>query len=360
MRILLVTRVISPFQIELGEAFKRLGHDIRVLFSTGDAGTRPKHWLSELPRWCYSIDVESQPLKMRSILADIRPEAIVYGGYRGYPLLLTKELARRRGIPFGLWLEKPLPAPTWRLALRDVVLPPILAGVDFVWPIGPSALKAYSPMVGERTQLNVVPYGQELRANLEFERTYPGGNAPVRFLFSGKYQHRNNVWELLSAFRNVRLKYQGRAELVLSGYAGMDEAVRKRIQQDPVLSAACRHDTQFETWEDRLRPFKQSDVLCMPGTHAGWGLIVPEAMSLGMPVIAGPGIESAQMLVRDGVSGALVGPAFFEIERAMESYLANPDQVREHGINARGASQVCDATNVATRMAELLSFAGPR
>ncbi len=206
----------------------------------------------------------------------------------------------------------------------------------------------------DRGRLHVLPYGEDLSSNFRFERTYPSATDPIRFLFSGKYQHRNNVWEMLSAFRHMRLRYGERARLVLSGYAGMDKEVRRHIEADNVLKPAVTHDVDFATWDDRLRPFRNADVLLMPGVHAGWGLIVPEAMSLGMPVIGGEGIESAFMLVRPGVDGYVVGASFLQIEDAMMRFLDEPAAVERMGRSARERSRLCDATAVAARLREIV------
>ncbi|MGE0323050.1 MAG: glycosyltransferase family 4 protein [Polyangiaceae bacterium] len=358
MKILFITRVISPFQIELGQALRELGHDAHILFSTGDTGTRPKHWNGTLESWTHAVNIENNPLRLVPFIDNLRPGAIVYGGYRGFPLPLAKRLAKQRGIHLGFWLEKPLPTTTFRQVIRDVVVREVLSGASFVWPIGPEALRTYSQFVDERSQLHVVPYGEDLSKNLRFDRRYPKAGEPVRFLFSGKYQHRNNIWELLSAFRTIRQRYLDRAELVLSGYAGMDHEVRRYVAEDEILRPAVRHDVEFETWDDRLRPFRESDVLAMPGTHAGWGLIVPEALSLGMPVIAGRGMESAEMLVDDSC-GRLVGASAYQIVDALALYLDHPELIAKHGAKARQRAKVCDACAIGERMVELLASLPP-
>lgn len=353
-RVLFITRVVSPFQLELGAALRALGHEAHVLFSNGDIGTRPKHWAMEIPDWAHTVDIESHPFRVGQVFDRIRPEAIVYGGYRGYPVPVAKRLARKRGIPFGFWLEQPFPTSTLRRVVRDAMIAQALRDADFVWPIGPRALALYETLIAQTGRLHVVPYGQDLSRNLEYSRRYPGLTDPITFLFSGKYQHRNNIWELLSAFRSVRQRYGDRARLLLSGYSGMDAEVRAHVASDPLLEPAVSHDVDFDTWDDRLRPFRNADVLCMPGVHAGWGLIVPEAMSLGMPVIGGSGIESALMLVRPGREGFIVGPSYLEIEDAMTVFMEQPELVREFGNRARERARLCDAPAVAARIMELL------
>lgn len=353
--LLFITRVVSPFQIELGSALRAMGHDAHVLFSNGDIGTRPKHWDVQMPDWAHAVDIESNPLRLMPVLDRVRPQAVVYGGYRGLPVPVAKRACRKRGIAFGFWLEQPFPTATWRKVVRDVMIERALQGADFVLPIGPRALAIYEALMADRGRLHVLPYGQDLSKNFAFERRYPGAADPVTFLFSGKLHHRNNVWELLSAFRHLRQRFGQRARLLMSGYSGMEREVREHIADDPVLSPAVRHDVEFSTWDDRLRPFREADVLLMPGVHAGWGLIVPEAMSLGMPVIAGNGIESALMLVRPEREGYVVGPSFLEIEDAAAKLLEDPTLIRRMGESARERARICDAPAVGARLLEILA-----
>lgn len=353
-RLLLITRVLSPFQLELTQALRDAGVDAHVLFSTGGQTTRPRHWKVEPPNWTHIVDIESYPLRLRPIFRQLRPEAVIYGGYRGWPVPLAKRLCAQSGARMGFWLERPLPTTTAKKVVRDLMIQRALKGADFVWPIGPLALQTYSPLVSPASELNVVPYGQDYSQNLKQARDYPHADGPITFLFSGKYEHRNNVWELLSAFRSIRAEFGKRARLMLSGYSGMDAAIREHIRTDTLLSDAVEHDVDFSEWEERLRPFRRSDVFYLPGVHAGWGLVVPEAMSLGMPVIAGHGIESAQMLVRPGQDGFLVGPSYLQVQDAMRRFLENPSLVAEIGQSARKRVEVCDVASVARRMLELL------
>lgn len=348
--LLLVTRVESPFQLELLTALRELGLDARVLFSTGDTGTRPRHWHVDLPDWAVSADVEHEPWRLPRIMDQLRPRVVIQGGYRGWPVHLGRALARRDGRKFGFWLEKTLPGPTWRRALKELAIRQALVGADFVFCIGAGAMEEYQPLLDDRGRLHCLPYAQDLSANLAWQRTPRAPDAPVTFLFSGKFLHRNNVWELLSACRSVRERHGERMRLLLSGYAGMDRDVRSALASDPVLAPAVTHDVDFERWEDRLRPFKRADVLLIPGLHAGWGLIVPEAMSLGLPVIASAGVESARSLVREGTDGFLVEPVYFRIEDAMEHFMQHPAAIDVMGRSARERARSCDTRTVARHL----------
>ncbi|MGM0578887.1 MAG: glycosyltransferase family 4 protein [Myxococcota bacterium] len=352
-RILLISRVLSPFQLELVQALRDRGVEAHVLFSNGGTGTRPKHWDIQVPEWAILRDVESNPLEIRGILDELRPDAVVYGGYRGLPVPLTIRHCKRRGIGLAFWLEPPFPTLGWRNMLREVLMSRVLREADYLFCIGPSSMEFFQRLIPDEGRLHCLPYGQDLSDNFGFERDRGGDT--VTFLFSGKYQHRNNIWEMLSAWRDLRVRHGERVRFLLSGYSGMEPAVREEVRRDPVLREATTHDVDFDTWSERLRPFKTADVLMIPGIHAGWGLIVPEAMSLGMPVIGSAGIGAVRFMVRDGDNGFVIQPTYWHMVRAMERFLEEPSLIERMGEVARRDARVADAPTVAGRMLDLLA-----
>lgn len=350
--VLLITRVASPFQLELTAALRQQACDAHVLFSTGQRGTRPKHWEQAWPEWAHLVDVDRRPHLLRGLFDRIAPRAVVFGGYRGLSLPAARALCRRRGVSLSLWLEPPLPGWGPKQLVRDLMIRRALADVDFLLCIGPIALEFYHRFARDRTRLHSLPYGQDLSKNLAWKREY--NTETIKFLFSGKYLHRNNVWEMLAAFRSVRQEFGKRVEMILSGYAGMEAAIRAHVASDPILREGISHDTEFRSWEDRMRPFKQADVFVLPGLHAGWALVVPEAMSLGMPVIGSRGINAVRALIRDGHSGIVVEPTYEHIEEAMRRFVRSPELVGKMGRNGRSASHGVHSQRVAERLLELV------
>jgi glycosyltransferase involved in cell wall biosynthesis len=59
--------------------------------------------------------------------------------------------------------------------------------------------------------------------------------------------------------------------------------------------------------EEVMRQYRRHDVLVMCSTYEGFGLVVPEAMSQRLPVVATP-VGGARTLLRDGETGLAVPP----------------------------------------------------
>jgi glycosyltransferase involved in cell wall biosynthesis len=342
----------APFVVEVGEAVRSLGLDVRLLFTSGRTRPRPKHWDAEpVPEWVYLQDPGTRPgtvRRIRSLLDEFRPGVVIVSKPGAWHTHVAIREAKRRGMKSALWQEQPMPRSLPRSLVRDFLYRMFLKKVDYVVGVGYRSVRYFQRVAGERCQYFCIPYGQDLSANYEFRREY-STDGPVRFLFSGRLETRNNILETLYAVKHAAVAHEGRVRLVMSAYAGREEQIRRLIDADPVLSKIVTHDTDFETWEDRLRPFKNSDVLLYPGLHSGWALVVPEAMSLGMPVISSPGVEAARFLVRDGIEGFLIEPTYTNIETSIERFVENPGLIGQMGMRARERSRQVDAPTVGQR-----------
>jgi len=49
-----------------------------------------------------------------------------------------------------------------------------------------------------------------------------------------------------------------------------------------------------------------ADVLCVPSRYDGWGLVVPEGLAAGLPVIGTDRMGAALEFVKSGVNGWLI------------------------------------------------------
>ncbi len=142
----------------------------------------------------------------------------------------------------------------------------------------------------------VVPHGVSSR--LIAEAPDPGAPRGAGLLFCGTWDHMKGISylcaainELHAAGRPVRLTVLGPgvgSELVLDGF---DAAVR------PFVTVIDRAP------EDRvMEEYRRHDALLFTSTYEGFGLVVIEAMSQGLPVIATP-LGCAATLVHSGDTG---------------------------------------------------------
>jgi phosphatidylinositol alpha-mannosyltransferase len=150
-------------------------------------------------------------------------------------------------------------------------------------------------------------------------------------LFVGRFDPRNGLKEMLRAFTLLRER-RNDVRLVVLGDGPL------RPVHERSVPAHLRDDVLFEGRVDQLRPryLASSDVLCTPCHLASFGMVLLEAMSSGVPVVASQ-ISGFQLLMQQGVQGLLVdhdgdGTHFCG---ALDQLLEDPDLARRMGAAGR-------------------------
>jgi glycosyltransferase involved in cell wall biosynthesis len=182
-------------------------------------------------------------------------------------------------------------------------------------------------------RIDVVAHGVSGR----FLSTAPQG-APrgAGALFCGSWDYTKGITYLAAAFSSLA---EGGCPVPLT-------VLGPGVPADLVLSAFSAAARSCVTVVDRvpeervIDEYRRHDVLVFPSTYEGFGLVLLEAMSQGLPVVATPA-GCAPELVRDGDTGVLVP---FRDSRALADavtrIMRSPDERRRLGAN--GAARVAD------------------
>ena len=156
-----------------------------------------------------------------------------------------------------------------------------------------------------------------------------GGKRNV--LFVGRFDPRNGLKEMLRAFILLRERRDD-VRLVILG----DGPLRPVFQRS--IPVELRDDVLFEGRVDQLRPryLASTEILCTPCHLASFGMVLLEAMSAGVPVVASQ-ISGFKLLMQQGVEGLLVdhdgaGTNFAE---ALDHLLDNPELAQRMGVAGR-------------------------
>jgi glycosyltransferase involved in cell wall biosynthesis len=122
---------------------------------------------------------------------------------------------------------------------------------------------------------------------------------PVRFLFVGRLIPRKRPLEVVEAFASARRELP-KATLTIVGAGELEEDVRQAATRTPGVEFIGRREA------DGLDAvYAESDILVLPALREVWGLVVNEAVSHGMYVVASDQVGSAHDLL-DDETGVLV------------------------------------------------------
>jgi len=144
------------------------------------------------------------------------------------------------------------------------------------------------------SKLRYLPLGFDA-SKIAFSNQTPGEKKPLRLLYAGRVTQRKGIKYLLEAMKafdrnSVQLDIIGHVQgsgAGLRSYEG-SYTLHKPVSQAQLFSMYCNYD-----------------ALVLPSVFEGFGLVIPEAMAAGLPVIATPHTIGPE-LIRHGLNGYLV------------------------------------------------------
>ena len=206
----------------------------------------------------------------------------------------------RAGGPWCFWGERPgFHQPQWvGRVVRKWKLARLHASPVPIWGIGEFGVDGYRKEFGSQREYFNLPYFSDLKRFEAIEREEKRERV---FLFSGSLIARKGVDLLASAFvrlvrevPNVRLRIVG------------DGQLRQLMMQKLSPVSERIEFVGFRDWHELPGEYAAADVLCVPSRYDGWGLVVPEGLAVGLPVIATDRMGAALEFVRRGKNGWLV------------------------------------------------------
>ena len=299
MKVFVLTDCPSPYQVEL---FNQIESQGECALEVGYLRSRDpdRKWTSSPIRHS-SIELDGPTIeKSRASGAVRNADLVVFNYYRHADAERLIDDRTRSGGPWCFWGERPgFHAPAWagRL-LRKWKLSKLHATSVPIWGIGKFAIDGYRREFGSQRAYFNLPYFSDLQ---RFSVAKRERSADRVFLFSGSLIARKGVdllarafVRLATEFDNVRLKIVGDGELrdVVAQTLG---PVSERVEF-----------VGFKDWNELPGEYASADVLCVPSRYDGWGLVVPEGLASGLPVIATDQMGAALEFVNTGRNGWLV------------------------------------------------------
>lgn len=341
---------------KLREEFAALGHDCDVLLAP-DIAARPENW-----RVRQTVSPWLADRAIRRALAARGPyDVIDVASAEGMVLAARRRMRGRRG-PVIVSRSHGLEHLNYRRTLEDaadglihkpwtrrlwypgVRLPQVAAAArlaDALVVLNPAdrdfALEAgWQPP----ERIHLVPHGVSAR----FLADAPPPDAPrgEGVLFCGSWDNVKGAPYLARAM--ALMAAQGDApRLTILGpglpedavLAGFDEAARPFVRVVPRAAE-----------DEVMRQYRSHDVLVACSTYEGFGMVIVEAMSQRLPVVATP-VGCAPTVIRDGENGVLVPPRDpAALAAALRRLLA--DAAARRAMGDRAAASVAPLTWRAT------------
>ena len=230
------------------------------------------------------------------------------------------DAARRRGwkciydLPIGYWAasedifnEEAKREPQWAATLTGLLDSDAkrerktreLETADAVIVASSFTQRTLEGVPNFKARVHVVPYGAPAPTPGAVVQPvgglYDGGSRPLRVLFAGSLGQRKGISYLLDAVDRMK----GHAELTLLG--------AKTVDGCAALDAAVRVHRWIPTLPhaDLLAEMERQDVLVLPSLFEGFGLVILEGMSRGLPVIA-TAHTAGPDVIDDGTDGFIV------------------------------------------------------
>jgi glycosyltransferase involved in cell wall biosynthesis len=145
-------------------------------------------------------------------------------------------------------------------------------------------------------KIRVVPYGAPPAISVDRALTLPRSNKPLQLLWAGTFGIRKGAHYLLAAWR--RHNFGAHAQLTIHGTVTLPDRLLLPLPPGIILGGSIPRAKLLDV-------YRQSDALIFPTLCDGFGLVVTEAFSCGLPVITTTAAGAAD-LVRSGENGLLV------------------------------------------------------
>ncbi|MCP5560747.1 MAG: glycosyltransferase family 4 protein [Verrucomicrobiaceae bacterium] len=170
-----------------------------------------------------------------------------------------------------------------------------------IWGIGQWAVDSYKREIGGEREFRNLPYFSDLLRFQNDDLTTEASNrSGLRFLFVGGLSERKGADLVLAAFRQLHAEEPEVGHtLTFTG----DGPLKESLQKDAApLGDRCQF-AGFADWSQLPGAYRQHDCLVVPSRYDGWGMVVPEGLAAGLPVIASDCMGSALDLIRPTLNG---------------------------------------------------------
>lgn len=166
----------------------------------------------------------------------------------------------------------------------------------------------------------ILPSALDMNEKEHYKRIV-GCNTGKMILYVGRFIYGKGIDVLLKAFAEM----QGDNELDIVG----GRAPEEYLMLIDKLGIQNIRFINFSNKERLINYYKAADIVVLPTRSDTWGLVIPEAMSLGVPVISTNQCVAALTLIKENVNGYVVPADDVDALYKKIYLLLNDDEIRK-------------------------------
>lgn len=174
--------------------------------------------------------------------------------------------------------------------------------------------------------ITIIPYGVDFDRFEFAQKSDKDLNAPLKMIYVGQISRRKGLHHLLKYTR----ENAGKVSLKLAGDLNVEYDLYKEYSNDLNIDFLG-----FVTRDKLAEVYKESDVFIFPTLGEGFGLVVLEALSCGVPVICSD-LAGGNDAIKDGINGFVFKAGNdIDMDQKIDKIISGEVSLSELSANAR-------------------------
>jgi glycosyltransferase involved in cell wall biosynthesis len=170
-------------------------------------------------------------------------------------------------------------------------------------------LKAKAAVMSGRPDIIVMPHGLELDSSIDIEIDHLRRRSAHLLqhrllLYVGQLHERKGLPELLEAMKKIHAEKPD-VVLAIIGQGHLEKSLREHVRRENLGGVV--HFLGTRPHSAVMAFMRLSDVFVLPSHEEPFGIVLIEAMSQGLPIVA-TNVQNIPCLVTEGVNGFTVAP----------------------------------------------------
>ncbi len=290
--------------------------DFEVWFN---ARTEPgRSWEMDESQWGFAyrylpaVRVAGRMFGLPIPLLAKEPPDLLVSLYAEPAFLLGWAIARRRGVRTAFWVEATstrwVQRRRWKEALKRQIFPCL----DAVFTTGRDG-RHFAIRYGSREdRIFYLPFFVDFRYFSSARSAAVAGRDCLRselgvrgvtFIYVGRLWWGKGLDHLLDAFGDLQRRHDGEVSLLLVGDGAEERPLREHCRREGLRNVIF---AGFKQKPDLPAYYAAADIFVFPTLGDTYGLVVDEAMSCSLPVIATDITGEIRDRIEDGINGFIV------------------------------------------------------